>query len=34
VGVLDLFHIPARFRAPDGTIAERGFLLVFRKGRG
>jgi SAM-dependent methyltransferase len=26
-------HMPTRFRAPDGTIAARGFLLVFHKSR-
>ena len=25
-------HVPPRFRSPDGTVAERGFLLVFRAG--
>jgi hypothetical protein len=24
-------HVPALFRAPDGTLARRGFLLVFRR---
>jgi SAM-dependent methyltransferase len=24
-------HVPAVFRAPDGTVARRGFLLVFRR---